>query len=286
MALFIDDEGTGSCDCTYNGPGYYIRPEIGIAGVWGGVNSDVCGGGNDQTMTVQFAVTTTSGGGGSGASDNCAGAAIAQIAGLASGSSYPVGTTTNTLRITDASGNTADCSFTVTVEDNELPTITCPADMTVSTDAGLCSAVVSYTLSSTDNCPGQTVTQTTGRLSTNNFPKGTTTNTFVVTDASGNTATCSFTVTVEDNEDPTITCPADVTVTTDAGQCTSVQSYSVSSTDNCPAQTIAQTAGEASGFAFPKGTTTNTFVVTDASGNTATCSFSITVNDVELTTIT
>ena len=31
----------------------------------------------------------------------------------------------------------------------------------------------------------------------------------------GNTATCTYTVTVNDDEDPTITCPSDVVVSTD-----------------------------------------------------------------------
>lgn len=48
-------------------------------------------------------------------SDNCPGATTTQIAGLASGSTFPLGTTTNTFRVTDASGLTAECSFKVTV---------------------------------------------------------------------------------------------------------------------------------------------------------------------------
>jgi hypothetical protein len=47
-------------------------------------------------------------------------------------------------------------------------------------------------VASSDNCPGQTVTQLTGLPSGATFPKGTTTNAFKVTDASGNTARCAF----------------------------------------------------------------------------------------------
>ncbi|MBK9591878.1 MAG: HYR domain-containing protein [Crocinitomicaceae bacterium] len=218
--------------------------------------------------------------------DNCPGQVITQTAGLASGSVFPIGTTTNTFVVTDASGNTATCSFNVTVNDTELPTITCNAPITVSNDAGVCGAVVTYTNTSTDNCPGQVITQTAGLASGSVFPIGTTTNTFVVTDASGNTATCSFNVTVNDTELPTITCNAPITVSNDAGVCGAVVTYTNTSTDNCPGQVITQTAGLASGSVFPIGTTTNTFVVTDASGNTATCSFNVTVNDTELPTIT
>ena len=47
--------------------------------------------------------------------DNCGGATTTQTAGLPSGSSFPVGTTINTFRVTDASGNFVECSFSVTV---------------------------------------------------------------------------------------------------------------------------------------------------------------------------
>jgi cytoskeletal protein CcmA (bactofilin family) len=47
--------------------------------------------------------------------DNCPGAVTTQITGLPSGATFPAGTTTNTFRVTDAGGLTAQCSFKVTV---------------------------------------------------------------------------------------------------------------------------------------------------------------------------
>ena len=47
--------------------------------------------------------------------DNCAGLTTVQTAGLASGAIFPMGTTTNTFRVTDAAGNFTECSFNVTV---------------------------------------------------------------------------------------------------------------------------------------------------------------------------
>lgn len=44
-----------------------------------------------------------------------------QIAGMASGSNFPVGTTTNTFEADDGNGNTVTCSFDVTVEDVDAP---------------------------------------------------------------------------------------------------------------------------------------------------------------------
>lgn len=51
------------------------------------------------------------------------GITITQIGGLPSGSTFPVGVTTNKFRATDAAGNSTDCSFTVTVEDKEAPVL-------------------------------------------------------------------------------------------------------------------------------------------------------------------
>ncbi|MFN8289756.1 MAG: HYR domain-containing protein [Chitinophagaceae bacterium] len=48
-----------------------------------------------------------------------------------------------------------------------------------------------------------------------------------------------------------------------------------------PSTTLVQIAGIARGGLFPVGVTTNTFRATDAAGNTSTCSFTVTVNDVE-----
>lgn len=384
-----------------------------------------------------------------------------QIAGLPSGSEFPVGTTTNTFQVTDASGNTATCSFDVVISDTELPVFAdCPTDITVDNDPGVCGALVSYTvpvgggmyqqlgnafengrasnsafpliaaddftltnnggcfdfthvtanfftntpgsLSSvliniysdaggmpgaiissqtilpanwtssvvgsnfgysvhafdftlnspvnlcgspggstywvavqgngvaanqfywefsttqpygnngmlddgtgwfslgdnfvfsirtetpnvSDNCPGFiSVTQTdgTGYTSGDVFPVGTTLQEFTAEDQYGNIAVCSFNVVVEDVEDPTIVCPADIV----ACENDAVVNYpDPVANDNCPGFTVVQTDGLPSGSTFPIGVTTNTFEVTDASGNTATCSFDVTITPVPVVDFT
>jgi hypothetical protein len=57
------------------------------------------------------------------ASDNCSGVQVE--ASIPSGTFFPVGTTSVTLTATDAAGNTATCSFNVTVEDAEAPVAVC-----------------------------------------------------------------------------------------------------------------------------------------------------------------
>ncbi|MFN8396250.1 MAG: HYR domain-containing protein [Bacteroidia bacterium] len=101
----------------------------------------------------------------------------------------------------------------MTVSDVQAPTITCPSNISVNNTPGQCAATVTYsTPSGTDNCAGATTSQTAGLASGASFPVGVTTNTFRVTDAAGNSTTCSFTVTVNDNQAPAITCPANVSV--------------------------------------------------------------------------
>ncbi len=108
---------------------------------------------------------------------------------------FPVGTTTVTCTATDASGNQSSCSFEVTVEDIELPVITCPADITVFNDSGSSGAFVNFPEPIvSDNCPGVMAVCT--PASGSFFPPGTTTVTCTATDASGNTSSCSFNVMV------------------------------------------------------------------------------------------
>jgi hypothetical protein len=214
--------------------------------------------------------------------DNCPGSSMVQTSGLASGSNFPLGITTNTFVVTDASGRTADCSFIVTItadSDTEAPVITCPADLTKNVDPGVCGAIVNYaTPTATDNSGSSTISLKSGTSSGSLFPVGITTVTFEATDAAGNKAECSFTVTVLDNENPTIACPSNKTETVTIGQTGKVVNYALPVfNDNCPGSSMVQTSGLASGSNFPLGITTNTFVVTDASGRTADCSFTVTI---------
>lgn len=210
--------------------------------------------------------------------DNFSGATTIQTAGLPSGMEYPLGTTTNTFQVTDAVGNTASTTFTVTVSDTELPTIAKLANISKSNDSGKCGANVTYaTPVGTDNCSGSTTVQINGLPSGIEYPLGTTTNTFKVTDAAGNSAISTFTVTVTDTELPTITCPGNIIQKKEGKLHGVAVTYTLPvGNDNCTGFTITQTEGLSSGSVFPLGVTSNTFKIVDASGNTASCSFTIT----------
>jgi hypothetical protein len=110
---------------------------------------------------------------------------------------YPKGVTGITLTITDNNGATSSCSATITVVDNTPPSITCPPNVITNVPAGATGAVVFFNMPQRqDNCddPGATTLPVTGSF----FPLGTTTVTGIVYDDSGNTNTCTFTVTVNE----------------------------------------------------------------------------------------
>ncbi|RDK85624.1 proprotein convertase P-domain-containing protein, partial [Marinirhabdus gelatinilytica] len=103
------------------------------------------------------------------------------------------------------------------------PIIVCPSDVMSNSDPGECGAVVNFATPGAIDPNGGTVTvtQTMGPASGSLFPIGDTIVEFTATndEAPNETSTCQFTVTVVDNEAPTITCPADITQTNDPGVC-------------------------------------------------------------------
>ena len=144
-------------------------------------------------------------------------------------------------------------------------TLTCPSDVTTSNEAGACGAHVSYT------APSGPGTVTCSNPSGSFFAVGTTT----VTCSSSAGPSCSFHVTVNDTEKPTITPPPDVTASA-GSNCTATPSLgSPTVADNCGIQSVTNDAPAA----FPVGTTTVTWTVTDTHGNSATATQHVTVSD-------
>jgi uncharacterized repeat protein (TIGR01451 family) len=218
------------------------------------------------------------------ADDNCPGVTVAR-SGVPSGNNFPVGNTLVTYTATDASGNTATATQTVTVVDNSPPTVTPPAAVTLFTGPGAASCGITIanldatlgTGSAGDNCSGVGPVTRSGVPAGAVFPLGQTTLTYSATDVHGNTTSANQVVTVVDNTPPTISCLADIIVDFNAAVNGAVVTYAAPvGVDNCVATTT-QIAGLPSGATFPVGTTTNTFRVTDAAGSTAECSFKVTV---------
>ena len=77
--------------------------------------------------------------------DNCGVDTVFQVAGLASGSAFPTGTTVCSFEAFDFAGNSSICSFSIIVEDGSNPGfLSCPEDITVGTSTDSCGAFVNY----------------------------------------------------------------------------------------------------------------------------------------------
>jgi len=203
------------------------------------------------------------------------------VSGPASGSAFPLGTTTISYSATDAAGNVSNASFDIIVSDDEDPTIVgLPGNISVNTDPGLATAVVSWTPpTANDNAPGASVTQTAGPAPGSAFPIGATVITYEAEDAAGNVTTQSFNVTVQDAEPPAFAgFPANISINVDYPAASAVASWTAPTvTDNAPGATVTQIGGPASGSSFPLGTTTITYRAQDVAGNIVNQSFTVTV---------
>ncbi len=104
--------------------------------------------------------------------------------------------------VTDTYGCPAVVSGTATITlDNSPPIVNCPSNITV-VAAGICPAVVDFTVSASDNCASVSVVATPPSGSA--FPLGTNTVNVTATDMGGNTSTCSFQIIVEAGPAPTL----------------------------------------------------------------------------------
>ncbi len=177
-------------------------------------------------------------------------------------------TITRTWTATDVAGNSTSETRTVIVSDTEAPVFTQPVNIAANSAAGICGATVNYTVSATDACASPVI-YTYSQASGTVFPVGVTTVTVTARDASGNTTSRNFTVTITDNQAPVITAPANINVVSGSV----IDLGTAIATDNCGTPVIANNAPST----YPVGVTTVTWTATDATGNTATATQTVTV---------
>ncbi|MBK6281842.1 MAG: HYR domain-containing protein [Draconibacterium sp.] len=212
--------------------------------------------------------------------DNCDGNGLAGtlVSGLASGDEFPPGPTTVTWEYTDAAGNgPVTCSFVVTVNDDVDPTALCQ-NITVQLDASGNAVITADQIDFGSSDPCGAVTLSVDKTTFNCDNVGINNVILTVEDVNGNTATCSATVTVEDNIEPTAFCK-DITVQLDAsGNVTIAPPTSI-----MEAVTI---AGQVTLSATPTtfnctnvGDNTVVLTVTDENGGIKTCDATVTVED-------
>ncbi len=196
------------------------------------------------------------------------------------------------LTIKDVNGCTSASSAPIAVTVNTLPVITCIADQISNTTAGSCNAIVNYSAPAVTGSPapaisyslsGVTTGSGTGTGTGSAFNLGVTIVTLTATNTCG-APTCSFSVTITDNVNPTITAPATVFATTNTGcTATGVSLGMPVTADNC---SVASVVNDYASTTFPLGNTTVHWTVTDGSGNTATANQTVTVTDNVNPTIT
>lgn len=191
-----------------------------------------------------------------------------------------IGNSPITLTATDGASNTATCSFTLTLEDNLPPSITCPGTQNRNVDASCIYSLEDFTGSATvsDNCDGAPSVSQSPSAGTN-LGVGNQVVTLEAMDASGNTATCTFTVSVTDNMPPNAVCQ-DGTVQLDGSGNGSINSSALDggSTDNCPGS-LSYVPPSFSFSCSDVGPNTVTVSVVDVSSNSATCTAVVTVQD-------
>jgi len=231
-------------------------------------------------------------------------------AGVDANGNYYLGSTVVVFSAHDYSGNPAvPVNCTVTITDNQPPTISVPA--TASGTLPACGSPCTATLASvtvtaldiSDNSGlPASVSVAVGSLTatpvavagppyafTGSFGYGPTTIYWLAEDGAhpSNKATPVPTVvTVADNSPPVVTCPAPVTgKSADTGASTWTGTVTATAADNSGSFTWLPNLGSPHTQAFQQGTTQVTFTATDAAGNTASCTTSVQVIDTQQPTL-
>ncbi|HMX85788.1 MAG TPA: T9SS type A sorting domain-containing protein [Saprospiraceae bacterium] len=224
------------------------------------------------------------------AADNCSGTATVTFVSDVISNQTCVNkyTITRTYLATDICGNTATCTQIITVNDTSVPTISCPAPVTVS-----CAESVPPpnpgSVTASDNCGGSLTVVFVGDVISNQTcaNKYTITRTYRATDLCGNSATCTQMITVNDITPPSITCPASVTVSC-ASEVPAPNINLVLASDNCSGAVTKTFVSDviSAQTCVNRYTITRTYRATDVCGNSATCTQIIIVNDQTKPTIT
>ena len=215
-------------------------------------------------------------------SDNCTGASLSSS--HANGSLFNEGTSTVVITATDRCGNTSSCSFTVTVSAccNVPPVISCPVSYRSCPGTSIDPSVTGMATASpgAPQCGTPTITYSDQIVSTGPCNGAIQiTRKWKATDPNNSTlfSTCDQTIVLSDIQRPSITnCPQNITVTADPSSCIASVSWTDPIlTDNCGTPTLY--SSHSNPGTYLEGITTVTLRATDACGNTATCSFTITV---------
>ncbi|HJW31417.1 MAG TPA: hypothetical protein VJ508_19445, partial [Saprospiraceae bacterium] len=177
----------------------------------------------------------------------------------------------------DGCGNVSSCNQIITIIDTTVPTVTCPANITVDCSAGVLPAVTGSPVVS-DNCTS--VSNLVVNYSDIELAPlgcngtGTLQRTWTVTDACGNTTSCIQMIQITDLLKPTITCPPTATISCESSVLPDVTGNPIVS-DNCTAlnDIVVAYTDDVTGLFGCNGTgiLNRTWSATDLCGNVNTC---------------
>jgi hypothetical protein len=194
----------------------------------------------------------------------------------ASGSTFPLGATTVNCSATDAASNTANGSFTVTVQDTTNPSIADNANLLLEATSPS-GAVATFSNPSASDTVDSSVAVGCVPPSGSTFGLGTSSVICTATDDSGNSSNSSFDVTVQDTTAPSLSLPSDITAEA-TGSTGAAVSYVASATDLVDGS-VAANCTPASGSTFALGSTPVSCSASDAAGNSASGGFNVIIQD-------
>jgi hypothetical protein len=188
---------------------------------------------------------------------------------------------------TSPEGCESTCNWTVSVDDNTNPSITCPQTINLECSESIPAPYADLAAfeaaggSASDNC-GTPTFSFEGEQSSGTCPT-VITRTYRVTDACGNIDECTQTINVDDTTDPSITCPQTINLECDQSvpepyaDLAAFEAAGGSASDNCGTPTFSF-EGEQSSGTCPT-VITRTYRVTDDCGNFTECTQTINVDD-------
>ena len=218
----------------------------------------------------------------------CGGATTTRTGGIGSGSNFAVGVHEEMYTVTAVGAGETSCTFGIDVRDSEapiddmeVPLLQCPSDIVRVSDSNQCGTVVTYEEPvGIDNCGSASTSRVAGGASGSVFGVGNTTVRYRAIDESGNTNECTFVVSVVDETAPVLSCRDNITTAALTSSLCGATVFlgTVTGSDQCGGVTVVRTSS-GDGLTFPVGVSTEHYVGTDVNGNSATCTFTVTVRD-------
>jgi len=184
---------------------------------------------------------------------------------------FPLGETTVTWTAVDASGNSASTTQTVTIVDTTKPILSIPDDQTVEATS------LEQTFVEIGQADAHDITGISSIVNDapDVFPLGSTLITWTATDNHDNIITAYQTITVEDTTAPMIIIPEDITAEAIDPMINHIELGELITSDSVGVKSITNDKPNA----FPFGSTTVTWTVTDISGNISEATQTVTLID-------